>query len=142
MGIMSRNGFPRTLQKLVLACLWLLAIGAGGDTVKKVVSTPWWPPGTEKTAESVGIISHGFVFMTAMMELNETLQKTAVQEILDVHDIAVAAGANLSDLVDCYVNVPSGRGPVVREALLSAMPISIQQHPPAFTVVEMPGEYK
>ncbi|CAE7616211.1 unnamed protein product [Symbiodinium microadriaticum] len=80
--------------------------------------------------------------MTAMMELNETLQKTAVQEILDVHDIAVAAGANLSDLVDCYVNVPSGRGPVVREALLSAMPISIQQHPPAFTVVEMPGEYK
>ena len=70
----------------------------------QVVSTPWWPPGTEKTAaalplpgmicvcgrgggarflwsnpaivasaqESVGIISHGFAFMTAMMEVNDT----------------------------------------------------------------------
>ena len=39
--------------------------------------------------------------------------------------------------VDCYVNVPSGRGPVVREALLSAMPMSIQQHPPAFTATRL-----
>ena len=31
--------------------------------------------------------------------LGTRLQKTAVQEILDVHDIAVAAGADLSDLV-------------------------------------------
>ena len=40
------------------------------------------------------------------------------------------------------MNVPSGRGPVVREALLSAMPISIQQHPPAFTATRLlPGGF-
>ncbi|CAE7503444.1 unnamed protein product [Symbiodinium natans] len=80
--------------------------------------------------------------MTAMMELNETLQLTATQEIADVRDIATSAGAQLSDLVDCYVNAPPGRSAAVREALLSALPADVQQHPPAFTVVEMPGEYQ
>ncbi|CAK9096200.1 unnamed protein product [Durusdinium trenchii] len=133
------GGAPRgVLAVLLLGC----ASADSGDIIKKVVNTPWWPAGSEKTAESVGIISHGFVYMTAMMELNETLEKTMLQETWDVRDIAFAAGANLSDLVDCLVNAPKGQGETVRAALMSVLPASVRASPPALTVVEMPGEYQ
>ncbi|CAJ1400865.1 unnamed protein product [Effrenium voratum] len=119
----------------------LARVGAA-DVAKQVVNTPWWPAGSEKTLESVGIISHGFVYMTAMMEVNETLQKTALQEIWDVRDIARGAGAELVDLVDCFVNAPAGMAAEVKKALISAMPPDLQASLPAFTVVEMPGEYQ
>eukprot|EP00435_Cladocopium_sp_Y103_P071824 s46_g38.t1 len=130
-------------QTLGLVLVWQASAAAQSrDIIKKVVHTPWWPAGSEKTAESVGIISHGLVYMTAMMEVNETLQKTALQETWDVRDIALAAGANLTDLVDCFVNAPKGHGDVVKGALMSAFPAEVQASPPAFTVVEMPGEYQ
>ena len=126
----------------LLGVLLSQVVADSRDVVKKVVHTPWWPAGSEKTAESVGIISHGFVYMTAMMELNETLQKTALQETWDVRDIAVAGGANLSDLVDCFVNAPEGKADAVKTALMSALPEEVQHSPPSLTVVEMPGEYQ
>lgn len=130
-------------QTLGLVLVWQVSAAAQSrDIIKKVVHTPWWPAGSEKTAESVGIISHGLVYMTAMMEVNETLQKTALQETWDVRDIALAAGANLSDLVDCFVNAPKGHSDAVKAALMSAFPAEVQASPPAFTVVEMPGEYQ
>mmetsp|Transcript_26885 Transcript_26885/g.55801 ORF Transcript_26885/g.55801 Transcript_26885/m.55801 type:complete len:387 (-) Transcript_26885:32-1192(-) len=129
-------------QTLGLVLVWQASAAHSGDIIKKVVHTPWWPAGSEKTAESAGIISHGLVYMTAMMEVNETLQKTALQETWDVRDIALAAGANLSDLVDCFVNAPRGHADAVKAALMSAFPAEVQASPPAFTVVEMPGEYQ
>ena len=108
------------------------------DVQKKVVNTPWWPPGTEKTAESVGIVSHGFVYMTAMMELNATLHTTMLQEIHDVQDIARAGGSDISSLVDCLVNAPKGGAAKVRRAFMAALPGGVR---PALTVVELNGEY-
>jgi hypothetical protein len=29
------------------------------EVIKKVINTAWWPPGTEKKEESVGIVSRG-----------------------------------------------------------------------------------
>jgi len=110
---------------------------AVGDVVKKVVSTPWWPAGTEKKYESIGIISHGFVYMTAMMEINATFNETEAGIISDVRDIARAAGADLADLVDCFINAPRGKAAEVRSAFLGALPWHSR---PALTVAEMPGE--
>eukprot|EP00405_Crypthecodinium_cohnii_P025320 CAMPEP_0206493428 /NCGR_PEP_ID=MMETSP0324_2-20121206/46956_1 /ASSEMBLY_ACC=CAM_ASM_000836 /TAXON_ID=2866 /ORGANISM="Crypthecodinium cohnii, Strain Seligo" /LENGTH=394 /DNA_ID=CAMNT_0053976549 /DNA_START=31 /DNA_END=1215 /DNA_ORIENTATION=+ len=114
-----------------------------GDAHKQVVTTSWWPAGTEKKAESVGIISYGFVFMTAMMENNDTLLETAEAELSDIRDIAHAAGATMSDLVDCLVNAPSGGAEHTkakfREAFQKVLPDKMEL--PALTVVEAPGEY-
>ena len=52
----------------------------GLSDLKRVVNTPWWPPGTEKTAESVGIVSGATLFMTGMMEANQTINETVGQE--------------------------------------------------------------
>ena len=49
-----------------------LLAAALASVAKEVVHTPWWPPGSEATAESVGIVSRGRVFMTAMMANNAT----------------------------------------------------------------------
>eukprot|EP00933_Yihiella_yeosuensis_P082348 TRINITY_DN96203_c0_g1_i1.p1 TRINITY_DN96203_c0_g1~~TRINITY_DN96203_c0_g1_i1.p1 ORF type:complete len:411 (+),score=91.98 TRINITY_DN96203_c0_g1_i1:52-1284(+) len=111
------------------------------DTVKRVVNTAWWPPGTEKKAESVGIMSHGFVFMTAMMEMNKTLHATSIAELSDVRDIARAAGADLNDLASCLVNTGRGSAKKMRRAFLEALPVNARSSPPALTIVEMPGEY-
>lgn len=116
------------------------AASFGHEAVKQVLNTVWWPPGTERTAESVGILSHGFIFMTAMMERNSTWEATSRQELLDVRDIANAGGADLQDLVDCVVNAPSGQARVLREAMLAALPRNMSQRP-VLTVVEMAGEY-
>eukprot|EP00913_Durusdinium_trenchii_P022086 g20754.t1 len=56
-----------------------------------------------------------------------------LQETWDVRDIAFAAGANLSDLVDCLVNAPKGQGETVRAALMSVLPASVRASPPALT---------
>jgi enamine deaminase RidA (YjgF/YER057c/UK114 family) len=120
--------------------LWITAAlsCANADVQKKVVNTAWWPPGSEKTAESVGIVSHGFVYMTGMMELNMTLNATMRQEVSDISDIAVAGGSRLANLVDCLVNAPKGGSAKVRKAFLAALPHGVR---PALTVVELNGEY-
>lgn len=125
----------------VLLCVSLAAhsiLHAASDVQKQVVNTAWWPPGTEKKEESVGIISHGFVFMTGMMELNATFNATAQAELSDIRDIAKAGGSSLENLVDCLVNAPSGSAAKVRAAFLAALPDNVQ---PALTVVELNGEY-
>jgi len=115
-----------------------LPVSSSGDVAKQVVSTSWWPPGTEKQAESVGILSHGFVYMTGMMEVNATLEASTRQELYDVRDIAQAAGAGMEDLVDCIVNTPAGAAGAVRRSFEAALPAMSR---PALTFVEMPGEY-
>jgi len=105
--------------------------------VKKVVNTKWWPSGTEKAEESIGIISHGFVYMTAMMEVNATFNATEAGIVSDVRDIAIAAGADLPDLVDCFINAPKGKAGEIRRTFLAALE---KPSRPALTVAEMPGE--
>lgn len=109
-----------------------------GDVAKQVISTPWWPPGSEKQAESVGILSYGLVFMTGMMEVNATLEASTQQELYDVRDIAKAGGAGMEDLVDCLINTPKGAAKAIRESFEAALPVATR---PPLTVVEMPGEY-
>jgi len=48
----------RMLYSLIAASL-LPIVRSGAE--KELVYTPWWPPGTEKTLESVGIVSNGLV---------------------------------------------------------------------------------
>jgi hypothetical protein len=43
----------------LIAALLLPIVRSGAE--KELVYTPWWPPGTEKTLESVGIVSNGLV---------------------------------------------------------------------------------
>ena len=110
----------------------------GLSDMKRVVNTPWWPPGTEKTAESVGIVSGATLFMTGMMEANQTINETVGQELRDVADIAVAAGTNLSSLVSCLVNTPRGsRGAEYATAFERRLrPFGV-----ALTFVETAGEF-
>mmetsp|Transcript_75605 Transcript_75605/g.245822 ORF Transcript_75605/g.245822 Transcript_75605/m.245822 type:complete len:386 (+) Transcript_75605:106-1263(+) len=129
--------------RLLVLALALRVLGAGADVRKQVVNTAWWPPGTERKAESVGIISHGFVYMTAMMEHNDTLAETTQAELKDVRDIAEAAGAGLENLVDCLANAPKGGAAAVRQAFERALAAKLPKGAalPALTVVEAPGEY-
>eukprot|EP00929_Paragymnodinium_shiwhaense_P101160 TRINITY_DN64022_c0_g1_i1.p1 TRINITY_DN64022_c0_g1~~TRINITY_DN64022_c0_g1_i1.p1 ORF type:complete len:376 (-),score=70.07 TRINITY_DN64022_c0_g1_i1:185-1312(-) len=129
------GSMPRFVFLLIAA---LRTVAGWSDVQKKVVNTAWWPAGTEKKAESVGILSHGFVFMTGMMEMNATLQKTLIAEVSDVRDIARAGGADLTGLVDCLLNAPAGNATLVRKAFLAALPTGVR---PALTVVEVDGEY-
>jgi hypothetical protein len=76
---------------------------------KQVINTPWWPAGTEKTEESVGILSRGRIFLTGMMEHNSTDAQTLEQEIFDVRDIMVGGSSDLKGLLSCLVNVPTGK---------------------------------
>merc|ERR1711879_621822 len=78
-----------------------------------------------------------------MGEGNRTLLQRAEAELSDVRDIAVAGGANMSDLVDCLVNAPKGGAQEVEQtfeqALRAHLPPSAKL--PALTVIEAPGEY-
>lgn len=136
------------LANLLLSLLVVGVVASGGDVAKKVVHTKWWPPGSEKTAESVGIISHGFVYMTAMMEVNFTenwtfdLNASMTQIVFDVRDIARAAGVDLANLVDCLVNSPKGASGVARATFTAALHRAEKWARPALTFVEMPGEYQ
>ena len=125
-------------QFTVMVMTSLAAVLALASIDKQVVHTPWWPPGSEATSESVGIVSRGRIFMTAMMELNATNAKSVHQELSDVADIATAAGTNLSGLVSCLVNAPAKQSAQIR-ALFEADP-SWPTHI-ALTVAEMVGEY-
>ena len=118
-----------------MPCLFLVALAS---IDKEVVHTPWWPPGSEATAESVGIVSRGRIFMTAMMELKETDEKAVDAELSDVADISIAAGTNLSGLVSCLVNAPANQSARIRGLFTSST--TWPQHI-ALTVVEMVGEY-
>lgn len=52
-------GPMRSAATLGLLALAVAAAEPEDKEDKIVVSTAWWPPGSEKTAESVGILSHG-----------------------------------------------------------------------------------
>lgn len=116
----------------------LCCLSASNDAVKHVVHTPWWPPGSEATAESVGIVARGRVFMTGMMAKNATRKATMAEEIMDVSDIARAAGTSLSGLVSCMANTGSNQSDDVRQLMEAALK---DDGVPALTVVEMMGEY-
>ena len=122
---------------------------AHSNAPKQVVYTPWWPPGTEKSAESVGIFLPRVqtLYMTGMMEVNDTLGLEVGMELDDARDIAANVSFTpLTDsLVDCIVNVPpaaAAAGTAARavraafeEKLGSADAV------PALTVVGAAGEY-
>ena len=81
---------------------------------KVVINTPWWPPGTENTSESVGILSYGDVYCTGMMENNNS---TLSSELSDVTDILVGANVTEKELVQCLINAPKNRSSEVKERL-------------------------
>ena len=130
----------------VLCCVHAVA---HSNAPKQVVYTPWWPPGTEKSAESVGIFLPRVqtLYMTGMMEVNDTLGLEVGMELDDARDIAANVSFTpLTDsLVDCIVNVPpaaAAAGTAARavraafeEKLGSADAV------PALTVVGAAGEY-
>lgn len=126
---------------LLVFALCAAAASEAPGLEKIVVHTPWWPPGSEANAESIGVISGGRVFMTAIMEGAEwsTVEAAFEAELSDVSDIALAAGmaTNLSGMVSCLVNAQTGKGARVRE-VLEASPDWVV---PALTVAEMIGEY-
>lgn len=127
-----------------MACLKLVGLSSIAaaigyeDVKKKVLNTEWWPPGTENTTESIGIVSHGLVFMTAMMELDDSILSSMKLEVSDVNDIAKAGNVTLEDLVDCYLHARPGTGSAVRKAFIEALPANAK---PAITVIETLGEY-
>ena len=88
--------------------------GSGDPAVKRVLSTSWWPPGTEKKLESIGILSRGVVWQTGMMEENQTTAAQVRAELSDVSDIAEAGNTSLSRIVECLANCPAGHGDAVR----------------------------
>lgn len=130
------------LTHAILVGCAVLSTGAA-DVAKRVIHTSWWPPGSEKTAESVGIVSYDFVYMTAMMEFNSTLGAEAQAEISDVSDIAHAGGVDVEMIVDCLINAPLGKAKAARRAFIRALSkqVNSSSWKPAMTVVEMPGEY-
>ncbi len=111
---------------------------------KTVISTPWWPPGTEKSAESIGILSRGKIFLTGMMENNKTDAKTAEQEMLDVRDILVGGNSSLAGLLRCMVNTPIASTPAEKHSIRkdfrkAFVKLGIQDV--LIDFVEMIGEY-
>ena len=112
---------------------------AGAHPEKVVLYTPWWPPGSEREAEAVGILSRGEIFMTGMMENNHSLDRQIEQELLDVADIAAGGKTDMDHLVSCFVNSKfHGTADAVREVY--------EQQVEAFggaalTFVELVGEY-
>ena len=75
----------------------------------------WWPPGTEKTAEAVGILSRGQIFTTAMMEVNQTLDLTLYQELHDNADIIAGGNGTMHGLMSCFIHCPLQYAPTLRE---------------------------
>lgn len=126
---------------MAFVAIALLALGLA-DEDKVVVSTAWWPPGSEKTAESVGTLSHGYLLMTGMMEWANANGSEAYLEMKDVGDIAVAGGTkvrgggNLSGVVSCLVNTQAGARLRTKRAFAELLGPAV-----ALTVVEMGGEY-
>ena len=123
-----------------------LAAAAAVPAEKIVLNTPWWPPGTEKTAESVGIKTSDLIFCTGMMEQNQThwMPADVAAEVRDVRDILQAGNANVDSIVECLVNAPpDGRSTTavasaLRDGLAKA---GGQPDAVALTVVPMEGEY-
>eukprot|EP01065_Artemidia_motanka_P009072 TRINITY_DN1462_c1_g1_i1.p1 TRINITY_DN1462_c1_g1~~TRINITY_DN1462_c1_g1_i1.p1 ORF type:complete len:371 (+),score=140.29 TRINITY_DN1462_c1_g1_i1:78-1190(+) len=120
----------------VLASASLCASAHPADTVKQVLNTWWWPPGTEKNIESVGILSHNVVWMTGMMEHNSTQPKTVQQELQDDSDIAAAANLTVDNFTDCLVNCYEGRAAEMTSLFKARLPKTA-----TLTVVEQKGEY-
>ena len=116
--------------------LLALCAAAFAGLDKQVVNTAWWPPGTEKTEESVGIISRGTIFATGMMEQNATVTLDVQLEWLDVGDIMTASNSTIDNLVSCVANAPPGKADVVRAAIINQTHNQV-----ALTVVEMGGEF-
>lgn len=128
------------MSALLTSTLLLTLPRLHNESAKEVVHTPWWPPGSEANAESIGIVSRDRVFMTAMMALNNTTNTTLAEEIQDVADISAAAETNLSALVACLVNTKANQSDHIRELMqLGLAPYGLPL--PALTVVEMIGEY-
>ena len=113
---------------------------------KWFVTTSWWPAGTERVAESVGIVSRGMLWASGMMETNATDVAEAAMELSDVNDIAHAANISASTtsntsalregLVSCLVNARPSHLASVRAAWRAQLGDGV-----ALSVVEMSGEY-
>eukprot|EP00756_Hemistasia_phaeocysticola_P059613 Hpha_TRINITY_DN36444_c0_g1::TRINITY_DN36444_c0_g1_i1::g.20041::m.20041 len=116
-----------------------LGVLCTGLVDKEVVYTSWWPPGTEKQAESVGILSRGMLYMTGMMEQGAgNLTNETILEYSDVRDIMVGGNATPAPdaLVSCLVNAPQGARRVVAREWAGLLGEAV-----ALTVVEMAGEW-
>mmetsp|Transcript_9469 Transcript_9469/g.15195 ORF Transcript_9469/g.15195 Transcript_9469/m.15195 type:complete len:478 (-) Transcript_9469:137-1570(-) len=137
---------------------WLLAMLACGggarhsralpsSSPKRVLNTPWWPAGTERTLESVGILSRGLIFASTMMETNQTLPRQIRAELQDVGDICNAANTSITNnhhtLVDCLVNVADEDDFEKKEGLIRhefAREFGAE-NVPALTIVKISGEF-
>ena len=120
---MPANRSPLLLLPLLLL---LLPRSAPTPVVKRVINTAWWPPGTERTEESVGIVSRGLLFTTGMMETdgdpgpwnptNGTLNLTAqiAAALHDIGDIARAANSSVAQVCVAAFSLCAVHGCVLR----------------------------
>jgi hypothetical protein len=113
--------------------------------VKTIVNNvPWWPESNLQFEEAVGVVSRGVMFATGMLEATpittgprfNTSQITL--ELIDLHDIVVAANTSLSSLVDCTANVPIGASTIAKATLEKAL--GGADNSPCITVMETKGE--
>ena len=122
------------------ALLLLLVVAGRASSLgpeKQLVHTSWWPPGSEKESEAVGILSRGLLFTTAMMAVQaKTPAGQAAEVVRDMQDIAAAGNTSLANVVACQVNCKPGSGSSVRQLFRAALP-----NETAVTVVELLGEY-
>ena len=132
---------PKMKEGFLLAGLLALAnsaVSVAGPE-KIVIHTPWWPAGSERTSEAVGILSRGEIFMTGMMESNHTLDLQIEQELLDVRDIAVGGESDMNHVVSCFVNSKyAGSAAAVHQAMAEQ---TSAFGGAAVTVVESAGEW-
>jgi hypothetical protein len=107
------------------ACSFFFILIVITSAQKIVVNTPWWPPGTENTSESVGILSYGDVYCTGMMESNNTTTLALKSEISDVTDILHGANVSINELVQCLINTPKNRSSEIKDRFDALLPSPI-----------------
>jgi hypothetical protein len=117
----------------------------GALDVKTIVNNvPWWPESNLQFEEAVGVVSRGVLFATGMLEASPIAPGPHFNssqlnlELLDLHDIVVAANTSLSSLVDCVVNVPAGAAVEAKHTLEKAL--GGAANAPCITVMETKGE--
>ena len=102
------------MMQMTLFLILIPTTVSQSSRAKVVINTPWWPPGTENTSESVGILSYGDVYCTGMMENNNSILSS---ELSDVTDILVGANVTTQELVQCLINAPKNRSSEIKKHL-------------------------
>ena len=138
-----------------MLCLGVIVLVSGAAVRKPVVkeivnNVPWWPEANLQFEEAVGVVSHGHLFATGMMECPYSSDDdgatcansyfNATRDFgLELADLdAIVMAANASRVVDCVVNVPTGAAAAATTALVKAFGGAMRA--PCLTVLETKGE--